>query len=83
MHRFYVFCIASAICGFNPFSLNPIAKLFKMPRTLQQWQLVTRIDTKGVLLCNLHQSEVCLHSPSANYSVTIPQAIFVALPTNE
>jgi hypothetical protein len=30
MHWFYVFWIASAICGFNPFSLNPIAKLFKL-----------------------------------------------------
>lgn len=30
MHWFYVFWIASAICGFNPFSLNPLAKLFKL-----------------------------------------------------
>jgi hypothetical protein len=30
MHWLYVFWIASAICGFNPFSLNPIAKLFKL-----------------------------------------------------
>lgn len=31
MHWFYVFWIASAMCGFHPFSLNPLATLFNLP----------------------------------------------------
>jgi hypothetical protein len=57
MHWLYVFWIASAICGFNPFSLNPIAKLFKL------WIADAVADTALVLTTWVLQAIIVPYCP--------------------